>query len=112
MPKCMIDDLLAVTETVNAEGQAEPLVISFVPCLPAESIEYQMNTRGAGGESRARMLHDLILKHVKTWDVQDRDGKIVPVASENLKRIPESYWWSMETIILSSANKVSDAKKN
>lgn len=112
MPKVMIDDLLAVTETVNAEGQAEPLVISFVPCLPAESIEYRMNARGNDGEARAKMLHDLILKHVKTWDVQDRDGKIVDVKSENLKRVPESYWWSMETIILGSANKVSEAKKN
>lgn len=112
MPRCLIDALLAVTETVQAEGLAEPLVISFEPCLPEESIKYQMDARGAGGESRARMLHDLILKHVKTWDVQDRDGKIVPVASENLKRIPESYWWSMETIILGSANKVSETKKN
>lgn len=112
MPKVMIDDLLAVTETVNAEGQAEPLVISFVPCLPAESIKYQVDSRGTNGEARAKILHDLILAHVKTWDVQNRDGKIVPVESESLKRIPESYWWSMENIILSSANKVSETKKN
>lgn len=112
MPKCMIDAMLTVTETVHAEGQAEPLVISFVPCLPAESIEYRTNLRGVNGEERATMLHDLILKHVKTWDVQDLDGKVVEVKSDYLKRTPEAYWWSMETIILDSANKVSETKKN
>lgn len=92
MQPAQISDGYTITDTIPGRGPWGPIEFTYRPALPEATYDYLETDKRSGKKRMAATLKLLFGSgtdpHVRSWDVKDKEGNMVPVSEAALRKVP------------------------
>jgi hypothetical protein len=111
----IIRDGYTKTATRPEKNGIPAVTISFRPCLPERAYEYGQ-VPATTGKALFVKVRDLLLEHLKDWDIEaDVDGQVVkaPIDGKTLAKLPfQVLEWAVDCVLGYSDAEAAKDEKN
>lgn len=111
MARVLIGDGYTIDGRFPGKGYVPPVDFKFRPALPEVVYGFLRSKRDTGKEA-IKATTDILIAHLVSWDVEDKDGSPVEITAANLKQTPQPLLEFMLDCVCGYEKPREDAEKN